>query len=171
MATEPQTYSPSEAAALLGVHANSVRLWTTEFAPVLSAGAQARPRVLTSGDVAALQVIRDLRRQGVPTPEIVARILQTPAAELQRPAVEHPAAPTSPPEGAGGAIIPFAVAQVYQGQLDDARARLLALEQRQGDTDQRTAALERRRDWLILLLAVLVVGLALGILLGLALSR
>lgn len=166
MPTDSKTYLPAEAAALLGVHVNSVRSWTVEFAEVLSQGAQARPRILSSGDVAALQVIRDLRRAGLPSPEIVARILQMPPADLQEPSIPGSSSPQEPPGEAQGGLEVI----TYRVALENAlQARILALEGKQAEIDRKQARLEERREWITWLLVALVVGLALGLLIGLSL--
>jgi DNA-binding transcriptional MerR regulator len=83
------TFTPAQAAAVLDVHSNTVRLWTREYADVLSASARGRPRLLTPRDVALLQVVKQLRAEEKLAPDaILERLRQLPDTDVQQPSID-----------------------------------------------------------------------------------
>ena len=117
----PPVHKIGRAAARLGVHENTVRLWCAEFASHLSAAANppsGQPRALTDSDMATLERVRDMRNAGYPIAFVRAQLpLSTTTTEPSNPPESH----QSPQEGHSGAIMPAAVVQALealQSRLD-----------------------------------------------------
>ena len=93
------TQTPAQVAALLGVHPNTVRAWCGEFADVLSDSARSRPRLLSPSDVAVLQLVAQLRAEGLTYSEVLQRLRETPRADIAQPYIDAaPAVPAQPTE-------------------------------------------------------------------------
>lgn len=165
------TYTPSQAAQLLGVHVNSVRQWVDAYADVLSDGARSRPRLLSPADLAVLQLVQQLRAENLPRSEVLQRLRQTPLADRQQPFIEAAPAvavqPTETPTDSPTApLVPLDVSAtlVDLAMLVDRRATATqeALQRLDERTSARLQRLETQRSvWL---------GVAVGLLLGLALG-
>ena len=117
----PPVHKIGRAAARLGVHENTVRLWCAEFAAHLSAAANppsGQPRALTDSDMATLERVRDMRNAGYPIAFVRAQLpLATTTTEPSNPPESH----QSPQEAHSGAIMPAAVVQALealQSRLD-----------------------------------------------------
>ena len=147
MTIEREVYTPATAAAVVNVHANTIRLWAKEYAPALSDGAQSKPFKFTPADVATFQVIKDLRSAGVEPTDILQRLGEMPKADLQRPYIENAENVTEPPENeirsnhTGPAPIaphsatstvslPVNVTELIVSRLDNVSDRLTTLEAR-----------------------------------------
>ena len=164
------TQTPSQVAALLGVHVNTVRAWCTEYAAVLSDGARSRPRLLSPGDVAVMQLVQTLRAENLPRSAVLERLRQTPTAELQQPYIDAapavsatPAQPTdSPTETPTAALAPLDVSAtlVDLAMLVDSRTTATQEDVRRIDVRLRTLEAQR----------LLWIGAAVGLLAGLALG-
>ena len=174
------TYTPSQAAQLLGVHVNTVRQWTAEFADVLSDGARSRPRLLSPGDVAVLQLVQQLRAENLPRSEVLQRLRQTPTADLQQPWLDAAPAvavqPTETPTDAPTAsLAPLDVSAVLVdiAALVDSRTTATheAIQRLDERTDARLRTLERQRLLWLGAAVGLVAGLALGVIAAAVLLR
>ena len=102
-------YTPTAAAALVGVSVSSLRNWCRDFADNLSEGASpptGTERKLTAQDIAILQRVKDLRGQGMTTDDIKAALqtedvtaLQPPYIDVQPTAALQPTPPVKAAEG------------------------------------------------------------------------
>lgn len=161
-------YTPSQAAQLLGVHVNTVRSWCGEYAAVLSDGARSRPRLLSPGDVAVLQLVQQLRAENLPRSEVLQRLRQTPTADLQQPwldaapavAVQPTGAPTETPTAPLAPPLDVSAVLVDIAALVDSRTTATQEDVRR--IDERLRTLEAQR--------LLWIGAAVGLLAGLALG-
>ena len=148
-------YTAGEAAALLGVHVNTVRNLAGAWAEFLTPGASPPPgtaRRFTGQDLAVLQIIMEAKRDGLPRAAI--------AAKLQ-------AAPTLPtlPYIDGGAVAADPPAPLQAATTAQSGGDLAAVVALLADTlrtrDQvlvaRIEAAERRGAGLLLAVALLVV--------------
>jgi len=161
-------YSPTAAAALVGISVSSLRNWCAQFGDHLSASAHPPPgkeRQLSAADVAVLQRVRDLRAQGMTTEAIRAALQQEDLTTLQ-PVVD--VAPTPPAQAATEQ--PQAHAEALQ--------IVAAMNERQQAIEQRIAAVEtataQRMTWFAygVLVGVALVAVAAGLVwLGLWLAR
>ena len=88
------TLTPAQVARRLGVHVNTVRSWTSEYADVLSDGAKSRPRLLSPSDVATLQLVQTLRAEGLSPSDVLQRLRETPPADRTAPFVDGAPTPT-----------------------------------------------------------------------------
>lgn len=156
-----ETFTPAQAAAILNVHANTVRAWTREYADVLSDSARGRPRLLTPRDVALMQIVVQLRAEGVAPDVVLGRLREVPDNSLQQPyidvtapAVEDSTAPTLP---TAPATIDASLVLRDIASLVDARTSQMTQDVRK--LDERVRQLESRRT--------LWVGVAIGLVLGL----
>lgn len=164
------TQTPAQVAAVLGVHVNTVRAWCSEFADVLSPGARRRPRVLSPGDVAVMQLVQTLRAEGLSRSEVLDRLRQTPTAELQQPYIDAaPAMPTdSPTETSTAPLAPLDVPALLTALVD---SRTEAQAETLRSVDARLQRLEAQRTLWIGVAVGLLAGLALGVIAAAILLR
>lgn len=171
--------TPSQAAKLLGVHANSVRSWCDEYADVLSESARSRPRLLQPSDVAVLQLVHSLRAEGHSRSVVLERLRQMPAADRQQPYIDAaPAAvpvqatetPVAPP---AAQLVPVDVSAVLVdlATLVDSRATATQEDVRRTQeavsrVDDRLRKLETQRSVWLGVAVGLVAGLVLGVILA-----
>ena len=169
------TYTPSQAAQLLGVHVNTVRSWCTEYADVLSDGARSRPRLLSASDLAVLQLVQTLRAENLPRSEVLQRLRETPTADRQQPWLDVAPAvavqPTdSPTETPTAQLVPLDVSAVLVdiATLVDRRATATqeAIQRLDERTSERLRRLETQRSVWLGVVVGLLVGLALGVILA-----
>jgi DNA-binding transcriptional MerR regulator len=174
------TYTPSQAAQLLGVHVNTVRSWCNEYADVLSDGARSRPRLLSPSDVAVLQLVQQLRAENLPRSEVLQRLRQTPTADLQQPWLDAAPAvavqPTdSPTETPTAPLVPLDVSAVLVdiAALVDRRTTGTqeAIQRLDERTDARLRTLEAQRSVWLGVAVGLLAGLALGVIAAAVLLR
>jgi hypothetical protein len=156
--TGKQTYTPAQAAPLVGVHGNSIRAWCNEYAEVLSPGASARPRKLTPGDVATLQHVAAYRAAGLSPTDILQRLREMPPDALQQPTVNAapespPPAPLAPPDALSAAVAALAASIAAERSAPGATVEDVRREQ-----DATRAEVARLRS------AVIVVGAVVGVL-------
>ena len=117
----PTVYRIGGAAARLGVHENTVRLWCAEFASHLSAAANppsGQVRALSESDLATLERVRDMRNAGYPIAYVRERL---PSTTTTTEPSNPPEAPQNAPDAPSGAIMPAAVVQALealQSRLD-----------------------------------------------------
>lgn len=147
MTIEREVYTPATAAAVVGVHANTIRLWAKEYGAALSDDARSKPFKFTPADVATFQAIKDLRAAGVEPTDIIQRLSQVPREELQRPYIENAENVTETPETeirsnhtSDAAIAPHSpsstvslpvnVTELIVSRLDNVSDRLSTLEAR-----------------------------------------
>lgn len=161
-------HTPSQAAQLLGVHVNTVRAWCTEYSEVLTPGAHSRPRLLSPSDLAVLQLVRSLRAENLPRSEVLARLRQTPAADIQQPYID--AAPSvsetptdGPTETPTAPLAPLDVSAVVTNLALLVDSRTAAVHESVSRIDERLHTLERQRTLWIGVAVGLAVGLALGV--------
>jgi DNA-binding transcriptional MerR regulator len=143
----------------VGVSSSQIRNWCTQFAGHLSADANpaaGMARTLTNADVATLQRVAELRADGVPYPEIPARLAQLEPGDLV-PYVDSQPAPNDQPNQPAAIELYTLVEKRFQ--------------QMQGQIDQLQAAQaqeERRPITLYFLLGIvaglLIVSVAVGVL-------
>lgn len=162
----PETYTPSQAAKMLDVHANTVRAWCTEYADVMSDGARSRPRLLSAGDVAILQHVHAMRSEGRPRSEVIETLRRLPANETRAPFVDVAASPLeTPPETVTAPPMVTSSVDVSALFVDLAAlvdARTTAAQEDVKRVDERLRRLESGR----LLWIGAGVGLAIGVMLG-----
>lgn len=156
------TYTPAGAAAVLDVHPNTVRAWTREYAAMLSPSANGRPRLLTQRDVAVLQLVSQLRTQGLTTPDVLTRLRDVPDEDIQQPYIDAtdatmPAVPASSvPTAPAVAVADMASVLRELASVVDTRTATVTQDVRL--LDERLRRLESRRTlWL---------GVAVGLILG-----
>lgn len=162
------TYTPTEAAAIIGVSASQVRNWCTQFADYLSTDANPAPgqtRTLTQADVATLQRVKELRDEGIDYADIPAQLDQLDPGELV-PYVDVDPSPLSTVNEPGTAQhSPQAAIELF-GKLED------RFQQMQGQIDRLQAAQaeeDRGRMSAVTLLGlgviagILLVGIVIGI--------
>ena len=159
--------TPAQAARLLGVHVNTIRLWTGEYADVLSESARSRPRLLQPRDVALLQLVHSLRAEGLPRSAVLERLRQTPTADIQQPYIDAaPVAtetPTAPPVAQ---LVPIDVSAVLVDLAALVDSRTTAVQEDVKRVDERLRRLETQRSvWLGVAVGV-AVGLVLGVILA-----
>lgn len=163
--------TPSQAAKLLGVHVNTVRLWTGEYADVLSESARRRPRLLTVHDVAVLQLVHSLRAEGLSRSAVLERLRQTPTADIQQPyidavqalpaeATETPTAPTM------AQLVPVDVSALMTDLAVLVDSRATVTQEAIARVDERLRRLETQRTLWIGVAVGLVAGLVLGVILA-----
>ena len=155
---EPTTYTPAQAAALVGVHANSIRTWTDEYRDVLSPGATTRPRHLTPGDVATLQHVAAYRAAGLSSTDILQRLREMPPDALQQPTIaaaeeSQAIAPATPPDALTAALTALAASIATERT-----APAVAADDFEREQESTRAEIARLR------LAVIVVGAVVGLL-------
>lgn len=162
-----ETRTPAQVAALLDVHANTIRQWTSEYSEVLSTSAQARPRLLLPADVAVLQLVQALRAEGLAPSDVLDRLRQTPTADRTAPYVD--AVPAVPAQATETPVAPpvtsLAHVDVSAVLLDVATlvdSRLTATQEDIRRLDARVARTETQR----LLWTGVAIGVALGLVLG-----
>ena len=165
------TYTPSQAAQLLGVHVNTVRSWCTEYADVLSDGARSRPRLLSASDVAVLQLVQTLRAENLPRSAVLERLRQTPTAELQQPYIDAAPAvavqPTdAPTETPTAPLVPLDVSATLVDLAMLVDSRTTATQEAVSRVDERLRRLEAQRMVWLGVAVGLLVGLALGVILA-----
>lgn len=174
----PAVYTPAAAAAVVGVHPNSIRDWCKQYASNLSEGANppaGQPRQLSPVDVARLQLVAQWRQDGH-SPENVAERLgqlaendppqpyipgqpaqESPTApqisDRSSPTSDAPIAPHSPASTVDVGAIMHDLAVLVDNRHDRTVERLTAI-------DERLTSIERRRHGLVML----AVGLGLGVL-------
>ena len=174
----PAVYTPAAAAAVVGVHPNSIRDWCKQYASNLSAGANppaGQPRQLSPVDVARLQLVAQWRQDGHSPETVAERLAQLPAddppqpyiqtehaqespgapqiADRSSPSSDAPIAPHSPASTVDVGAIMHDLAVLVDTRHDRTVERLTAI-------DERLTSIERRRHGLVML----AVGLGLGVL-------
>lgn len=157
-----ETSTPAQAAAILNVHSNTVRAWTREYADVLSDSACGRPRLLTPRDVALLQVVAQLRADGLTADTILQRLREVPDTDIQQPYIDVTAPTvedvTTEPTVSSALDVSIVLRDI--AGLMDTRTSKITQDVRQ--LDERVRQLESRRT--------LWVGIAIGLVLGLMLT-
>jgi len=158
--------SPLHASELLGIHANTVRLWCTEYAEFLSESAKSRPRLLSASDVAVLQLVQQLRTEGHPRSEVLQRLRETPEADRTAPYIEtvsaQPTEATETPTSALAApAVDVSALLLSVAELVDARSAkdVKAL-------DERLRKIEAQRLWWVAVSVGVVAGIVLGVILA-----
>ena len=171
MTIEREVYTPASAAGVVGVHANTIRLWAKEYGPALSDDARSKPYKFTPADVATFQAIKDLRAAGVEPTDILQRLSQVPKDELQRPYIEDTEkTPLETAEIASrsntsneGAIAPHSPSSTvdYAPVIYDL---VQVTEKRHDETLSRLDKLERQRHGAVMLAVGIAIGVALVVL-------
>ena len=164
------TQTPSQVAALLGVHPNSVRSWCDEYGAMLSESARSRPRLLQPQDVAVLQLVHSLRAEGLSRSAVLERLRQTPTADIQQPwldaapaVTEATETPVAPPVAQ---LVPVDVSAVLVDLAALVDSRATATQEAVSRVDERLRRLETQRSvWLGVAVGV-AVGLVLGVILA-----
>lgn len=159
-----QTFTPTEAAEMVGAGAHSIRRWAEWHSPHLSQGANpapGAPRRFTGRDLEVLKHVKALREQGLQTLAINEQLTRLTFAEIdtQSQPVETPAALNPLPTGQespSAAQFPIMVLNDLENRFS---AKFAALEQTKEEVKR-----SRQRDTLIYLLGfasgiVLAVGL------------
>ena len=171
-------YSPSAAAVVIGVSASSVRSWAREFSEFMSPGANpgdGSSRLFLDGDLAVLQVVKELRgREALTYDQCRVRLREMPASDLQKPYIAPSVASVSPPivaasEPATGLDSPQA-AQLPALRGDPVTmfdSRLTTILEAQAALSKDVAALRRERSGVILVAAGVGAGVIVGLLLAL----
>ena len=97
-------FSPKAAAQVVGIGASTVRNWAGEYAEFLSPTANpgdGQPRSFTESDLAVLQVVKELRtREALTAEQVLHRLRELPAGDLQQPYIEAPEQPAESPQDA-----------------------------------------------------------------------
>ena len=159
-----QTFTPTEAAELVGAGAHSIRRWAEWHSAHLSQGASptpGAPRRFTGRDVEVLKHVKALREQGLQTLAINEQLARLTFAEIdnQDQAVELPAALNPQPgsqESPSAAQLPVMVVNDLENRFN---AKFAALEKTREEVKH-----TRQRETLIFLL-----GLTAGIVLAVGL--
>lgn len=132
----------AQVAKIANVSPQSVRNWSREFADLFSPAARGEgsARLFNERDVEVMCAIADLKKSGVPSSEVAARILNTdvsPILDLEATPHESPTPPheatASPP------LLPMV--------LTSLEARLQAIERRQEAEIRHQAMLTRNALW------------------------
>jgi DNA-binding transcriptional MerR regulator len=152
------------------VHVNTIRLWTGEYADMLSDSARSRPRLLQPRDVAVLQLVHSLRAEGLPRSAVLERLRQTPTADIQQPwldaapaVTEATETPVAPPVAQ---LVPVDVSAVLVDLAALVDSRATATQEAVSRVDERLRRLETQRSvWLGVAVGV-AVGLVLGVILA-----
>lgn len=152
---------------MLGVHVNTIRLWTGEYGDVLSESARRRPRLLTVHDVAVLQLVHSLRAEGLPASDVLERLRQTPAADIAQPYIDAAPAlpavatetPTAPPVAQ---LVPVDTSALMTDLAVLVDSRATATQEAIARVDERLRKIETQRT--------LWIGVAVGVVLGVALG-
>ena len=163
--------TPSQAAKLLGVHVNTIRLWTGEYADVLSESARSRPRLLQPQDVAVLQLVHSLRAEGLSRSAVLERLRQTPTADIQQPYIDAvPALPAeataSPTETLQAPPVALDVSALMTDLAVLVDSRATATQETVSRIDERLRRLETQRTLWLGVAVGLVAGLVLGVILA-----
>lgn len=159
-----QRYSPTQAGAIVGVSASTIRAWCKEFGEKLSESANPAPgidRTLLASDVAQLQKVKELRAVGLSVADILQALSDVPTEELQ-PYVDsqvtkasiQPATPTESPQQGAFAL---QVASLVNEQLATMQARLDAT------VNERMRAIEEQQTRAV---SMFLLGLLAGLLLA-----
>lgn len=170
------TYTPSQAAQLLGTHVNTVRQWVDAYADVLSDGARSRPRLLSPGDVAVLQLVQTLRADGLPRSEVLQRLRQTPRADIAQPYIDAAPAtptdgPTETPTAPAAQLVPVDVSAVLVDIAALVDSRTTAAQEDVKRIDERLRTLEAQRSVWLGVAVGLLAGLVLGVIVAAVLLR
>jgi DNA-binding transcriptional MerR regulator len=168
--------TPSQAARLIGVHVNTVRSWCDEYGAVLSDAAHGRPRLLTPPDVAVLQLVHQLRAEGLPRSAVLERLRQTPTADRTTPFVDaDPATAAQPTETPAAppvaSLAPLDVSAVLVDIAALVDSRTTATQETVSRIDARLRRLEAQRMVWLGVAVGLLVGLALGLIAAALLLR
>lgn len=156
---------------MLGVHVNTIRLWTGEYADVLSESARRRPRLLTVHDVAVLQLVHSLRAEGLPASAVLERLRQTPTADIAQPYIDAApvatVAPTETPTAPTVAqLVPVDVSAVLVDLATLVDSRTTATQEAIARVDERLRKIETQRSVWLGVAVGLVLGVALGVILA-----
>lgn len=140
-------HTPKAAAALLDISVSSLRNYCATYKAFLSAAASPLPgieRRLSDHDVAMLQRVVELRRQGMDTNGIVATLQTEDTTTLQSPYIDaaiEPATPPEPPQAPPVATLPIELVQALQSLSDERYSAL------QRQIDAIGAAQSNRMVW------------------------
>ena len=134
-------YTPTAAAALVGVSVSSLRNWCRDFADNLSEGARpptGTERKLTAQDIAILQRVKELRAQGMATGEIKTTLQVEDTTDLQpyvdvAPITPAPVA-TTPTESPQSSELALQVVSIVNEQITAIQARIEGMERKQAST-------------------------------------
>lgn len=152
------------------MHANSVRSWCDEYADVLSASASARPRLLRASDVAVLQLVAQLRSEGLSRSAVLERLQQMPVADRTAPYIDAapvPAEATETPVAPPAAqLVPVDVSALMTDLAVLVDSRATATQEDVRRMDARLQRLERQRSVWLGVAVGLVAGVALGVILA-----
>lgn len=166
-------HTPKAAAALLDISVSSLRNYCATYKAFLSAAASPLPgieRRLSDHDVAILQRVVELRRQGMDTNGIVATLQTEDTTTLQSPYIDAAIEPAKPPE-------PLQAPTVATMPADVLAAIQSLADERYGQLQQRVTDMEsRQRDnlqWFMLgiVAGVILVGVVAAIVLAGAMLR
>lgn len=160
----PGHYTPTAAAALVGISTSTLRNYCTAFKVFLSPEASPAPgheRKLSDLDIAILQRVKELRAQGMDTAGIV-DTLQTEDASTLQPYVDSvttPQATVTPPEPPQQPPAPTQAIELYGAILGHTAALQARMDALQAQQDSQAKAATGR-----------VTLFAVGVLVGLAVA-
>lgn len=151
----PGHYTPTAAAAMIGISVSTLRNYCSQFKELLSPDAAppaGTERRLTAQDVATLQRAKELRDQGMTTADIVAT-LQTEGTDTLQPYIDTQLAPALTP-------VPAPITAPTTGLQTE-----LQTIQRQIDTleERRREDASQRTSMIVMFAAGMIAGLLLAI--------
>ena len=155
-------FSPKAAAQVVGIGASTVRNWAGEYAEFLSPTANpgdGQPRSFTEADLAVLQVVKELRtREALNADQVLHRLRELPAGDLQQPYIEAPEQPTESPKDTPPAHpdVQLPAVRVDVATLIDSRFATL-LEQQQA-MSRDIASMRSERHGALMLAAGVAIG-------------
>jgi DNA-binding transcriptional MerR regulator len=155
----PGHYTPTAAAAMIGISVSTLRNYCATFKSLLSPDAAppaGTERRLTPADVATLQRVRELRDQGMAPADIVATLqatLQTEGTDTLQPYIDTQLAPAPTP-------VPAPITAPTTGLQTE-----LQTIQRQIDTleERRREDASQRTSMIVMFAAGMIAGLLLAI--------
>jgi DNA-binding transcriptional MerR regulator len=121
-------YTPAQVAQRAGIHPNTARNWSRDYAAFLTPAArgEAGPRLYSDEDLSLLCAIAALRKSGVPANEIPTH-LQRPSAIVDvEPTIEPTTTLQAPQKPADVTLALQAVQSSLQAQIDALRADMRA---------------------------------------------
>jgi DNA-binding transcriptional MerR regulator len=133
-------YTPTAAAAIIGVSPSTLRNWAAQFSRFLSPGATpsaGADRVLTGADVAILQRVKELRERRLSYDDIAAE-LETMPAEIApyidvQPSAEPLQQPTAPLQPVTGTDTALQVLALVDNRYNEIQRQMEALRSAQVD--------------------------------------
>lgn len=155
----PGHYTPTAAAALIGISVSTLRNYCSQFKDLLSADASppaGQERRLTPADVATLQRAKELRDQGMAPAEIITTLqstLQTEDVSTLHPYIDTQLAQAQPPAPAPITAPP----NTLQTELQTLQRQIDTLE------EHRREDASHRASMIVMFAAGLIAGLLLAI--------